>query len=489
MEPVYPSLQSFDDFNRRRRLDSDRLLIFSGATERPFHVHQAMVAGGVDPDLSSYLMREILNLEEFRREVRVSTTLRELLDKCARANADIDSDFYRRFVLIHPHIDGMRVDGFMYALYKPHTGIVDLPAQTINVGKMLFDGNCFLHFLHERNYVHGNIHPVMFAIPGANAESAADAINYIVRSSQTMCRMRDMCSYSDSWILSPLQIILEMLGSAIEPPEIDYVLFKTRLLAFWRHLLLKQLGNANIIEDAKAYFSLTSGCSDYVDYCISRYCMITSDGKRVVKNRAKGLGYLRDIDLFALGMSAHMILRTQSISGLSGQPALVIKQAIGLCVKGDYIAIPKPPPGNANREVPAPPITPVPPVLAKQIQKAQVAHLIDEPKQVASPAPQQEQDKLVQKECKSEQKTKEKEKEKEKEVINDTVRKTLQPAPEITPMSFMTIAEGINIEMTVTGSLKKARISEGNKALVERVVRTDVGGEYLMWRGSKLYIG
>jgi type II secretory pathway pseudopilin PulG len=175
--------------------------------------------------------------------------------------------------------------------------------------------------------------------------------------------------------------------------------------------LKKQHGVIQSIDVAKTYFSQVEGARDYIDYCIHRYCVLSPDGKRIIKDKRKALGYLKDIDLFALAMTVHFFLELDS--SITRSPASV-KKMLGLCVTGEYIQVEKPPPSNR-----------------------------DNPNSIEQTQPPQ----------------------------------SSQPT------------SSIQIVMIPGTSPKKARIIEvGSSSGPERVVRCDAQGEYVMWKGGKVYL-
>lgn len=447
-EPGHPTdIFPYEFFHSRRRFGPAHIRLLISGSEQPCTEEDLK-------NIAPYYLREVMRAEEFKNFARAHCILRDVITSYTRdaINDSIDPAFFTQHALTHPNYEGFRLEGFSYIIYKPHKALLDLPnIQSINVGQMLLQGNNFLYFLHQRNFIHGNLHPCMCA-----QLDDAPTITYAFRVDKNISHQSQMTSYSDSWILSPLQVILEMLGSSIEPPEIEYNTFKTRLIAFWTHLLNYQLGSQYPQTESKRFFSASNGCSDFIDYCIMRYCQLTPDGKYIIKDRSKALGYLKDIDLFALAMCACEILSRQRQLQNASQ---VLNQAIGMLVRGDYIAIPNPP------QLSSPP----PPAKEKTTQKEP-----EQPKQEEQP---------------KQQETPTHEEQPKQEESNKITLPTPTPVIEREANDTNDDTDNDKPRIEITPGTKKARIYEPNsKTAVERIVRSDAMGEYVMWRGNKLYV-
>jgi hypothetical protein len=223
--------------------------------------------------------------------------------------------------------------------------------------------------------------------------------------------------------------MLEMLSSNVEPEHIEYSVFKNRVIKFWHFLSMKQLGDPTIADTANKYYSTVGGARDYIDYCIMRYCQLTPDGKFIIKDKAKALGYVKDIDLFALGISIHKFMNLQG----TYQAPIALAKMIGTCISGDYIP------------------TEAPPLLPKTFSLPITKELEDVSSDIAQQA------------------------------------SAVSPAA---AAAATDIRKTIKIEYIVNSSPRKALIKDANGigATVERLVRSDANGDYVMWKGGKVYI-
>lgn len=161
-----------------------------------------------------------------------------------------------------------------------------------------------LDILRSQNIVHNNItESYIVKASGSGAPNTyALTWNHLLMSYSTLNETK---MYSESTYLAPVQIIIEMLSSAKESSLIEKKHFKTKMMEFWLHLLKKQTGNTDVQYLALTYFLAGSGCMDFCDFFINRYCMINGD--YVIKDPKKALGYLSDIDQFAFGISIHYL--------------------------------------------------------------------------------------------------------------------------------------------------------------------------------------
>lgn len=442
MEPSFPSLLPYSDLAFRRRLNPTNITIID-SVHKCTKWHEEYHG-----DMEDFSYREVLKLSEFSAALNSVAVLRQCMN-----DDDVNTNIPTKYSVIHPDMDGFTQQGFMYLAYRKHAPLIDEPSSSYNPLKVLEDATLFLQYLHDHNCIHGNVHAVMLTVIRNADSSSKDATNYAVRILGSLCRMQDFKSYSDSWILCPLQIILEMLSSNIEATNIDYQVFKERLNKFWAFLIQQQFGSPSILQQSKTCFSYTAGARDFMDYCISRYCVLSSDGKSVLKDKSKALGYLKDIDLFALAISVYSLIELNNI-----KLTAALKKALGTLISGEYISVKKPKP-SAKRGPPPQPVQVAPP---------------------PPPMPTPSETIPVQPEP-------------EPEVLKE-VNKPSEPPPPTSPVSQPTpqktpaTPDDTFVQVVlVQGSIpRKARITDST-GTSERVVRSDGNGDYVMWRGTKVY--
>lgn len=304
MEPRLPLIVSYEELYKRRRLTPN---IISA-------VHKANGEtcawdGKEYGELDELVYQEILSQSEYINELQVLDLWRAIFTEEKK----------KKYSILHDHVNGLRLSGFMYLVFEKHLPLYQCQTERLDIGKVVQDLSQNLKIIHEKNVLHGNVH-----ITYISTKSHTNLIRLCDRS----CVMIKFQQYSESYIISPIQVILEMLSAGAQPDQLEYDLFKIRLLAFWKHLLTPN-GLTYIIDVSKRYFSKSNGCVDYIDYCIRRYCQLTADGKYVLKSKSKILGYLKDIDLFALGISCHMLTGNKELESS-------ISERIGECIRGDY---------------------------------------------------------------------------------------------------------------------------------------------------------
>lgn len=227
---------------------------------------------------------------------------------------------------IHPSIDLIRISDFNYLAYYNKDVI---PVTSSNL-ELLFVLKAYIQALkitHMCNIIHGSIDGNMlhgfYSVNNFNVPLLK--FNGHVK---TYKMFQDECQYSESSYLSPLQIILEMMSSKVEPERIEYKSFKSKLANFWHHMCMRTCGYP-LPKWTQEYYALVAGAQDYLDFVINRYCLL--DGEMIIKDKSKAFGYLHDIDLFGLAMTFHKQYAS------SGQKlSAEVRRLIGKCVSGDF---------------------------------------------------------------------------------------------------------------------------------------------------------
>lgn len=185
------------------------------------------------------------------------------------------------------------------------------------------DSIILLQHLHSNNIIHHSIHPLYLCKQGRYGF----IWNHMMVPRHVLISSK---LFSESPIVTPLQIILEILGSKHEENLIELKYFKTRIIEFWTHLLKKQCQDMEIQPIAISYFLTGS----FYDYYIKRYCIFDESGLCIVKDSKKALGYLEDIDMFSLGITLHYLASTSKIHITNK-----IKNIIFKLIQGDMQSI------------------------------------------------------------------------------------------------------------------------------------------------------
>jgi hypothetical protein len=376
---------------------------------------------------------------------------------------------------LHPTADIMRLSNFYYTVYYNYQ-VERLHHQNIcNYLDLYFEHILpFIEHLHSINIIHNYVHECMFY-----GIYTVNNVKYpLIRINGHLKKYTDFkteAEYSESPYPAPLQIILEILSSSIEPNVIEYKSFRKKFTDFWQYLCMRTCGFV-CAKVCQEYVSQYHGAIDYIDYIIQRYCILTDDNDSIKKDKSKAFGYLRDIDLFGFAMSVHTITKNGRL--LKDEH----KKRISGCIMGTYEVIPdmdqysfrKPFDGVylMDREQPKPKQIEV---IQQEIPESKKVE-ITQPARASilqRPTPQKLDLKIMPIERP------------EKKQIAVPPPPPIEPKKEVKKPKDSTIkfSNGVFGEIVEGGGIKKVKVQG-----VERIVRSESCGEYILWKGDKLYL-
>lgn len=395
----------------------------------------------------------------------------------------------QNILAIHPSVDAIKISGFYYAVFfnkdvKP----ISLRNETDEtIEKTLKSYISALKMFHDNDLIHGFVNDTM--LNGTIMKSHVHPLLKYNMHCKTYAAFKADKQYSESPYVAPLQIILEMMSSSIEPALMEYKGFKEKFIKFWTHLGYRSCAK-NLPKISQELFGESYGAIDFTDYLLQRYCLLNNG--YIVKDSSKAFGYLKDIDLFGLAITFHSLLGSNI--------PLKIKKILGDCVAGNWIdnsdcvtfenvkilsipekpiiSIPEPivrhdvvshkstPPLILSEEA-CPIKLQVEENKPKSIQLGQVvsAEAIETSKVVIEPPrlnPIQEQ------------------------LVPNSKEIKESPLPKQTVETPKTCK--FKNEPTLIGELIGSGIKKVKVGGVERIVRMEVDGEYIVWKGSKLYL-
>lgn len=413
----------------------------------------------IDGELSWCCFKQIMTHTAMEQESTAAAII--------RACKDVHAVF-----AMHPTVDIIRISGFTYAVIYNH----NVAPTSLGCITSLYNHSIFaLHKLHFSNAIMLSFHPDMCFHGSYTLNDKQIQLLRHTAELKSFKAFKETNNYSSSPFLSPLQIVLEMLSSSVEPELIDYKYFKAKLLAFWGHMCLR-FSAKPYKEWATQYFAHVAGAVDYMDFIVNRYCIVTpcKDGLQIKKDKSRALGYITDIDLFALAISIRIFADDKGLP-ISN----TLKTYLGECIRGNYV-------GDllddeALCEIVKPfPIIPAPLPAASVIPITSAPPILDTPS-IPSPPPSVPSTNKCQ------------------PIANNTSdtpppSATTQPVINTETSSVNNTESQLNIvhlstdppisgEISVINGAKKIKIQG-----IERIVRNDTGGDYVVWKGSKLYI-
>lgn len=268
-----------------------------------------------DGEMTQLTYRQIMTHMDLEKNINAASVLRK-------------KPHIHAFFAIHPTVDLINISQFHYLVYCDDSlqPIIKDTSHLLQAFTFFVTG---LKRLHDSNIIHNSIHQEMFhGVYEVHGKQLAQLrFNGLLK---TYDQFKVDAQYSESPYVAPLQIILEVLSSSIEPDRIEYKDFKNKIEKFWNFLAMKTSGRP-LRKLAQEYFSYVAGAQDFLDYVITRYCTI--EDNFVVKDKSKALGYLHDIDLFGLAMALHVF----GNNGILIQGTL--RKHIGKCVCGEYSGV------------------------------------------------------------------------------------------------------------------------------------------------------
>lgn len=310
---------SYETLAKTRRPDAKSMtVVIGGQLPRPW-------SDDTDGQMRENIYNELLIPSEFKQYLTIANTVRHIFG----------SSVTHMFGM-HPHIDGVSVHKFNFAVFKSYEYIFNPTLETIvklaDIVKTLYA---------KANMIHTNICPILLGTLASSGAPIVRPCGNMLNVASVMAQ-KEKLNVAISLIPSPVQVIIDMLSSTLEKEVIDYTDFKLKFVKYWDHLLpagLKQ----QIPRWVCAAFSASAGCVNYLDHVVNRYCVIeqdVTDGRTVVrKTPSKAMGYLHDIDVFALCVSVFMMQRP-----VTDMPSPQILQYLGDLLKGDQEYASSPPP-------------------------------------------------------------------------------------------------------------------------------------------------
>lgn len=121
-----------------------------------------------------------------------------------------------------------------------------------------------------------------------------------------------------SVIISPIQVIIEMMHSRVESNEIPITEFKLKFIKFYNTVAERNKNVCyntifpfkNILDLCQYYFGISYGAIDYIDYIIHKLCVVKD--KHIVKCYSKAVYYKTYIDWFGFGLVLHSLISNYS---------------------------------------------------------------------------------------------------------------------------------------------------------------------------------
>lgn len=458
---MHEHIVSYQDLSRERRIPTSNISTQINGTSSTWDYIQ-------DGKMEDCMFKQILTYKELTRETRAMQFVRE-------------HSHTHYLLALHPTIDLLKISGFNYAVYYNYNvrplDIHELSSKDIQL--LLDNITIVIHKLHESYIIHNCIHQSLFhGMYKMTNDKEYPLLRFNGYLKSYKC-FREEAEYSESPYPSPLQIILEILSSNIEPEEIEYKAFKKKVGDFWNYLSLRTCG-LQLVKISQEYASYSAGAIDYIDYAITRYCTINESGF-IVKTKSKALGYLRDIDLFGLAISIYVLSKNGS-NLMHDQ-----RKYLGECVLGITEV-------NHDDNVYNKPFNGV--LLANRVKQVQSEKVIEKQNTIVEniemeneqPKPMREHitqrpkpQKMELKQIPNVQRPE------KKKIERHTEPQTAIKVEEVNRVQDVNVifknGNGMVGELVEGSGIKKIRVQG-----VERIVRSEQAGEYILWKGDKLYI-
>jgi hypothetical protein len=265
------------------------------------------------PTAGDYCYDEILHTPDVHRAQATAKYLRSVFT----------TNELEQLFGLHPTLDMITVSqAFHYTVFHTYEYLVNL---TLDQVKQV---HTTLQTLYRRtNRVHGCICPLLLGKVGDRV-ILRPPLQLLDANSGDYNKIM-----MTSIIITPLQIMIDMLSSTYEKELIEYQEFRVKFQRYWEHMLpngpLKQQIPAWISQT----FSSVAGCLDYVDFAINRYCIVVNDagGKQCIrKTPSKALGYLFDIDTMAFCICTFLMQRP-----MNTEPSPEVIKYMGSMIRGD----------------------------------------------------------------------------------------------------------------------------------------------------------
>lgn len=200
---------------------------------------------------------------------------------------------------LDPHIKCVVADKRIFPVYILNTPFV--PTDMAAISQTAAAISSVIETIHEKGWVLWNIHEKAICINDAFSPQ-------IIFSARQISAPRTNSIIMGSTIVSPYQVLCDILSSKYECDEIPYETFKTRFMHFWGRVLPPPY--RHVPDVCQFYYEMyhsSSNNDDYVDSFIKRWCVI-SDGQ-VIKDPSKLLNdseMLFKVDWFAFVMVLDM---------------------------------------------------------------------------------------------------------------------------------------------------------------------------------------
>lgn len=165
-----------------------------------------------------------------------------------------------------------------------------------------------LSAIHDAGYIVWNMTPVSILEFKHDTTFKRHILSpYAILSLKPMSVLKELRTIMDGCtIISPYQVLVDMMNSKYESDEVELNEFKTKMKEFWTMVLHKNF--KHVPDVCQFYHSQKSGMSDYLDTIIFRFCKTRRDPEHnktfVIKdpNDLTRPILLKCIDWFALGV-------------------------------------------------------------------------------------------------------------------------------------------------------------------------------------------
>ena len=218
---------------------------------------------------------------------------------------------------LHDSIKYILVKGYRFPLYVCGESATANPQSLDEMDDMISQIAATMKALHDAGFVVWDFNPksilqLMWADPTSTSTKiyimAPSVLNNIrLASFKNMTSIIQGCT-----IISPYQILLDMLCSKFEHAENEMNEFKIKMMKFWSMILKQEY--KHVPDVCQFYQSLHKGSSDYVDTILCRWCKLRQDSNLnktyVVKDPRLLLktDLFRCMDWFAFGVTIDELL-------------------------------------------------------------------------------------------------------------------------------------------------------------------------------------
>lgn len=193
-------------------------------------------------------------------------------------------------------------DASLFSVYIPDN--IDM------VENMVMMYTPLIQKLHRNKFVHYNLTNESFVWNNATTYSLDD-----YRKLTQLSIFYKQSPVVGSDIISPLHLVIEMLHSKVEAEFIEKEDFKAKFLKFNAAITNKKY--LNTLAICQKYYGMKYGALDYIDYLLSKFCIINQDNY-IIKNPVKADCYKLHMDWFSFGIILHnymyMVVKTKKPS-------------------------------------------------------------------------------------------------------------------------------------------------------------------------------